>query len=261
MSSHQIRNILSNFEVKVWSIQNDAALPLPSMDDLSYNIAPYLERAGSQVADQLPSPRTLSVHTTFGLTPAHPKSRYIYVARNARDACVSYYHFCRDSVGGKEYKGASFDEFFEEFVRGDVPYGDYFDHVKDWWQHRNDPNVYFTTYEAMQSDPRKAVLDVARFISDEKNDFASRLLQDDEKILNGIVKNTSFTHMKKSIPVVIKRATDDSCGDSLLDAGVKVDFFRKGIVGDWVNYFSEHQVSRLNERQAGKFSGSGIEGL
>ena len=231
------------------------------MDDLSYNIAPYLERAGSQVADHLPSPRTLSVHTTFRLTPAHPKARYIYVARNARDACVSYYHFCRDSVGGNEYRNASFDEFFEEFVRGEVPYGDFFDHVRDWSQRRNDANVFFTTYERMQSDPRQTVLDVARFISDQEKDFVTLLLRDDEKILNDIVENTSFGHMKKSIPVVIKRATDESCGDSLLDTGVKVDFFRKGVVGDWVNYFNQHQVARLDERQADKFSGSGIEEL
>jgi hypothetical protein len=164
-------------------------------------------------------------------------------------------------VGGNEYRDATFGEFFEEFVRGDVPYGDYFDHVNDWWLHRNDQNVYFTTYEAMQSDPHKSVLEVAKFISDEAHDYVPTLLQDNQRILNLIVKNTSFGQMKENIPVVIKRATDVSCGDSMLDAGVKVDFFRKGIVGDWVNYFNQQQVDRLNQRQAEKFSGSGIAEL
>lgn len=245
----------------VWSIQNHGQLPLPSMDDLSYNIAPYLERAGSQVANDLPAPRTLSVHTTLQLTAAHPKARYIYVARNPRDACVSYYHFCRDSLGGNQYRDATFDEFFEEFVRGDVPYGDFFDHVRDWWDRRADHNVLFTTYEALQADARGVILQVARFISDQENDYETILLQNEEYILNKVIENTSFGQMKRNIPVVIKRATDESCGDTTLDAGVKVDFFRKGIVGDWINYFSQEQTERLKERQAEKVSGSGLEEL
>ena len=242
----------------VWSIQNQGALPLPSMDALSYELAPYLERAGSRVANSLPSPRTLSVHTTHRLTPFHPKSRYIYVARDVRDACVSYYHFCRDSLGGKAYQDATFDEFFEEFVEGAVPYGDFFEHVRDWWVQRTQANVLFTTYEAMHADPRKVVLQVARFISDDEHDYESTLLADGELLLRKVLQNTSFGQMKSSIPVVIKRATQDSCGDSLLDAGVKVDFFRKGIVGDWINYLSEEQVRRLEQRGIEKEAGTGF---
>lgn len=245
----------------VWSIQNEGKLPLPSMNDLSYNIAPYLERAGSQVADHLPSPRTLSVHTTLALTASHPEAKYIYVARDPRDACVSYYHFCRDSLGGNQYRNATFDQFFEEFVRGEVPYGDFFDHVREWWDHRSHPNVFFTTYEAMQRDARQVILQVARFISDQKNDYEAQLLKHDETVLKKVMDNTSFGKMKKNIPVVIKRATDESCGDATLDTGVKVDFFRKGIVGDWVNYFSQEQILRLKERQTEKVSGSGLEEL
>lgn len=245
----------------VWSIQNEGKLPLPSMDDLSYNIAPYLERAGSQVADHLSSPRTLSVHTTLGLTASHPEAKYIYVARDPRDACVSYYHFCRDSLGGNQYRNATFNQFFEEFVRGDVPYGDFFDHVREWWDRRSQPNVFFTTYEAMQQDARQIILQVARFLSGKTRDYEALLLQDDERVLRKVLTNTSFGQMKINIPVVIKRAIDESCGDSSIDTGVKVDFFRKGVVGDWVNYFSEEQILRLKERQTEKVSGSGLEEL
>ena len=155
----------------------------------------------------------------------------------------------------------SFPQFFEEFIRGEVPYGDFFDHVKDWWVQRFDSNVFFTTYEELQDNPREVVLQVARFISDKENDYVKLLMQDDEKILNSVLVNTSFSEMKSKIPVVIKRATDASCGDSLLDTGVKVDFFRKGIVGDWINYLNEDQIRRLDERTIEKVSGSGLEDL
>jgi len=231
------------------------------MDALSYEIAPYLERAGTRVADSLASPRTLNVHTTFELTAQHLQAKYIYVARDPRDACVSYFHFIKDGIGGQEWiDDGSFDQFFEEFLQGDLPYGDYFDHIKGFWLHRHDSNVLFLTYEEMQRDPRKCILSVAKFISDNQNDY-EKMLTLEPNLLDKILENTSFSNMKKEIPVVIKRATNNSCGDSKLDEGVKVDFFRKGIVGDWVNYFSSEQEMALNQRMMDKVSGTGIENL
>lgn len=246
----------------VWSIQNQGGTPLPSMDALSYDIAPYLERAGSKVADTLASPRTLNVHTTWQLTAKHEEAKYIYVARDPRDACVSYYHFVKDGIGGKEWmKDGDFNQFFEEFVNGDIPYGDYFDHVRHFWNERKRGNVLFLTYEDMKKDARKCIMDVARFISDDENDYEKILTENDNEVLEKVVLNTSFANMKKEIPVVIKRATTDSCGDKLLDEGVKVDFFRKGVIGDFVNYFSSDQITRLRERMMERVSGTGIEHL
>lgn len=245
----------------VWSIQNRGKTPLPSMDDLSYNIAPYLERSGTKDADKLPSPRTLNVHTTWQLTAKHPKAKYIYVARDPRDMAVSYYHFVKDGIGGQDWiVDGTFDQFLHELIEGDIPYGDYFDHVKGFWEHRHDPNVMFLTYEGMQSNAKQCILDVANFISDEDHDY-SGMLSKDPDMLDKILKNTSFANMKKEIPVVIKRATNDSCGDSLLDQGVKVDFFRKGVVGDFINYFSATQVKALQDKMMQKVSGTGIQDL
>ncbi|GIY29664.1 hypothetical protein CEXT_556511, partial [Caerostris extrusa] len=33
-----------------------------------------------------------------------------------------------------------FNDFFECFIEGDMPYGDYLDHLLDWYPHRKDPN-------------------------------------------------------------------------------------------------------------------------
>ena len=244
----------------VWSIQNLGDGNLPSMEQLSYKIAPYLERAGSEVADRLPSPRTLNVHTPFEFTPRHPKARYIYVARNPRDTCVSYYHFIKDGVGGTGCLDITFDEFFENFLKGEVPYGDYFDHVNKWWDRREDPNVLFLTYEHLMEAPQEEIIRVASFLSDGEKDYASLLMANDGQILKKIVESTSFKRMKE-MPVVIKSASSFSCGDPLLDAGVRVNFFRKGVVGDWVNYFSQDQIQRLEQAMYQKFTGRDIQNL
>ncbi|KAL1471284.1 hypothetical protein MTO96_023739 [Rhipicephalus appendiculatus] len=49
----------------------------------------------------------------------------------------------------------TFDEFFEDFMDGYVPFGHYFEHVLSWYARRNDPNVFFFYYENFKSDPKK----------------------------------------------------------------------------------------------------------
>lgn len=243
----------------VWSIQNSGKLPLPTMEEL-YKEAPYLERTGRRAAEGLPSPRHLSVHTPFSHTPIDPRARYIYVARNPRDTCVSYFHFTKEGIGGSNYQDATFDQYFLSFIQGHVPYGDFFDHVKGWWDHRHDPNVLFLTYEDMMADPENAILQVASFISTETFDYKKLLTENENEMLKKITRNTTFD-MMKDMKVVIKAASTSSCGDPLLDSGVKVNFFRKGIVGDWINYFSLQQLDQLNRKMMEKVAGSGIEDL
>src|SRR5262249_39679579 len=74
--------------------------------------------------------------------------KYIYVARNGRDVAVSNYHLHRAYF---PYEG-TFAEFFDRFMRGDIRYGPWFEHVAGWWAHRNDPNVLFLTYEELTRD-------------------------------------------------------------------------------------------------------------
>lgn len=38
-----------------------------------------------------------------------------------------------------------------------------------------------------------------------------------------------------------------------------VPFFRKGIVGDWRNHFTEEQLSRFDSEYAKRMAGSGLE--
>ncbi|XP_076333462.1 sulfotransferase ssu-1-like [Tachypleus tridentatus] len=73
----------------VWEIINEGA-PLPSFDDMNMKYTPFLELTGGEVAETMKPPRLLKVHLPYHLTPHHPDAKYILVARNPFDCCVSF---------------------------------------------------------------------------------------------------------------------------------------------------------------------------
>ena len=69
-----------------------------------------------------------------GRDPANSTGKYIYIARNPKDVAVSfYYHTKRHS----EYNfTGDWDCYFELFIKGEVEFGLWFDHVLSWWEHK-----------------------------------------------------------------------------------------------------------------------------
>ncbi|GBM69854.1 Sulfotransferase 1C2 [Araneus ventricosus] len=99
-----------------------------------FSAAPFLEVSGAKAAETMPRPGALKVHLPFHLTPWSDKAKYIYVTRNPKDCCVSYYHHMKN-IPGHGFNG-TFDQFFELFVSGKIDYEDYFDHLMGWYEHR-----------------------------------------------------------------------------------------------------------------------------
>lgn len=144
---------------------------------------------------------------------------------------------------------------------------------------RNDPNVLFITYEEIKENPEKAILKMASFI-DEKL-YAEPLRNDPQKLQN-VVKYSSFDYMKKSVNQgmddMFKMSKEDIMKSDLPDSMKKmfsnmppppqgnekpknINFVRKGIIGDWRNYFSEDQTRRLDEKFAERTKGTEIPHL
>ena len=76
-------------------------------------------------------------------------AKVVYVCRNPKDTCVSYFHFMTkvfDHV--YQYKG-TFDQYIDLFMNGGLEYGNYFDHLKSAWKCRKHPNMKFIWYEDM----------------------------------------------------------------------------------------------------------------
>ncbi|KAG1651021.1 Sulfotransferase 1C2 [Nymphon striatum] len=74
--------------------------------------------AGKEGIKQLPKPRWVKTHLPFDLAPYNNETKYICVARNPFDCCVSFY-FHQHGLNIYDYNG-TFDEFFEIFINGQV---------------------------------------------------------------------------------------------------------------------------------------------
>jgi hypothetical protein len=196
---------------------------------------PYLEYEypGLQEIAKLPSPRLIKSHMPYSSLPADihtGKAKVLYIARNAKDVCVSYYYFAR-MLSVFSYQG-SFIDFFNQFTSGQVFYGPYWVHVGEFWDHRKDNNIHFIQYEELHMDPEKVIRQVAEFLG--------RTLTDQQ--VADIVSQSSFKSMKDN-PTV-----NYSWWDSLgLRRKEESEFLRKGVVGDWKNHFTAEMERRIHE--------------
>lgn len=249
----------------VWEIINKG-LPPPPPYILMFKEIPFLEFTGIQPVLKMNPPRVLKTHLPYHLNPYNPSSKYIYVYRNPWDCCVSYYFHERDME--PNYESLKFDNYFECFLKGELPWGDYFDHFLSWYDHKDDTNVLYLRFEDMKKDHEGTVLQIARFLG---NKYIA-MLEDDRDLLDRIVHYTSFKYMKENLPIY--SPTDQKSFENL-DPGQlaealsspdadpektkKVEFFRKGKVGDWRNYFSEEQKSRFRSRIVEKLKGTMVE--
>lgn len=221
---------------------------------------PFLEMVGAEAAETMKRPGAVKVHLPFHLTPWSPESKYIFVARNPKDCCVSFYHHT-ENIAGYNFQGGSFDDFFELFIEGLVDFGDYFDTVMSWYEHRHDPNVLFITYEELKKDTVAGVLKIAEFMGPQYKE----ILEKDEKILRDVIYHSSFAFMKEhlnkhlaelqKLPKEMIRNNPDLPPSMRTLFGAEKDVFkkddvtfvRKGIVGDWKNHFSPEQSARLEK--------------
>ncbi|GIX71489.1 sulfotransferase 1C2 [Caerostris extrusa] len=196
------------------------------------------------------------------------------------DCLVSFYHHTKNIVGYK-FKNGKFDDYFELFMEGKVDFGDYYDCLLSWYVHRNDPNVLFITYEQLKKDTRTYVMKIAEFMGQKYKD----MLENDEQLLNDVIKYSSFNFMKETLnrdvaelaalpkdtilnhPDIPQGMKDllvgkDEDGPGFFDSDPNsITFVRKGIVGDWRNYLSPEQNQRMDERFRERTKGTDIPEL
>jgi hypothetical protein len=151
-------------------------------------------------------------------------------------------------MSGRERDQASFDTFFEEFINGNVFYGDYFEHLKAIWQCKDNINVFLTSYEEMKHDLRVVIRRLAQFLNIELN----------ENLLERVITYSSFDYMKEhfhkaySTQARIALADESSTlarpiSKGNLEKFDKFELVRKGIVGNWSAVMSEEQSQHLDK--------------
>jgi len=171
-------------------------------------------------ADQLKSPRIIKTHLPISMLP--PKiletSKVLYVSRNVKDACVSYFYM--DKL--MKHHGLKQDYDFEDyamkvFMKGKPIHGSYWEHLNDGWKYRNHKNFKLAWYEDMIDDLPKVIGEIADFVG----------YKISKEQTNKLTEYLDIDNFRKRTNAMTTK------------------FFRKGKVGDWMNHFKDE--SKLAE--------------
>nr|XP_016851556.1 PREDICTED: sulfotransferase family cytosolic 2B member 1 isoform X1 [Anolis carolinensis] len=193
----------------------------------NWDRGPWFETVlGYRIAQTNKSPRIISSHLPvqlFAKSFSKSKAKIIYTVRNPKDVLVSLYHFASMF---RPYKDpGTLDQFLDVFLKGDVPFGSWFDHVKGWMNLKDKENIFFITYEELQEDLRGSVARICQFLGKDLDDAA----------IDSVVANASFEAMKSN------KMSNFSLSPRFLMNQKKSAFLRKGISGDWKNHLTPVQ--------------------
>ena len=136
-------------------------------------------------------------------------------------------------IGYKE----DFDDFFDRFIKGTVPYGPFWEHyinVLEWNQnHSIDNQILIIYFEDLKNDFVNQINKICEFIEKPK-------LSDED--INALKFHSSFDQMKNNPSVNYKHWDDLGFRDKN-----EAEFMRRGQIGDWKYYFNEEQ-NRIIEK-------------
>uniref|UniRef100_A0A8C6X987 Sulfotransferase n=1 Tax=Naja naja TaxID=35670 RepID=A0A8C6X987_NAJNA len=199
--------------------------------------------SGLEMAEAMPSPRTLKSHLPVHLLPPsfwEQNCKVIYIARNIKDTIVSYFHFHRMNQHMPE--PGNWDQFLENFLAGKIAWGSWFDHVQDWWKAKDHHPILYLFYEDIKEDPAREIKKVAHFLSFELPD----------PLLKEIIEHTKFETMKNN-PMA-----NYTTRPAFVMNQAMSPFMRKGIVGNWKEHLTVAQNERIDEISSQLLAGSGL---
>ncbi|KAM8711743.1 hypothetical protein ACLKA7_012280 [Drosophila subpalustris] len=173
----------------VWLLMNDCDFEAALAKDLEFDFMAHGdEKTALKRVEELPSPRLIKSHLPLALLPAQlwqKKAKVVYVFRDPKDAWVSaYYH---SVTAGFSY-GKSLHQFMDETLEKQAPKRDPILHAVEFYQIRDEPWTYYTSFEQMKRNLRGVVDDLCKFLNKSLTD------QQIERLL----KHLSFEEMKKN---------------------------------------------------------------
>ncbi|XP_024408429.3 sulfotransferase 6B1 [Desmodus rotundus] len=174
---------------------------------------------------QFPSPRILATHLHYDKLPVSiikNKVKMLVIFRNPKDTAVSFFHFHNDVPDIPSY--GSWDEFFRQFMKGQVSWGSYFDFAINWNKHLDDEHVKFILYEDLKENLAAGIKQIAEF-------FGFSLTGEQ---IQTVSAQSTFQAMRAKC-----QETHGAVGPFL---------FRKGEVGDWKHLFNETQNQEMDEK-------------
>ncbi|KAJ0503450.1 putative quercetin-3-sulfate 4'-sulfotransferase [Helianthus annuus] len=187
----------------------------------------------------------LATHLPYTLLPKSVISsncRIVYVCRNPKDVFISFWHFVNKLLSDDMSPEMKLEDAFELFSKGVSPNGSCWDHVIGYRKasiERPD-KVLFLSYEEMKKDPKSEVKKLATFLG--------YPFEEGDGEIEEIIKLCSFKKLRE-----VSKANKDGHKAIPNDA-----FFRKGEVGDSVNYLTPEMIEVLDKITLEKFNGLDI---
>jgi len=203
--------------------------------------------------------RVLKSHLPIDGLPLYDDISYIHLARDGRDACMSYHNHClsyttgmlelldrsgrEDETIGRPYPRAPSDprEFFRDWIAGGMESGyarclaelDFFAFQHSWWQERQRPNVLMVHYNDLKADLAGEVGRVADFL---RVDCRGTLLAQ-------IAEAAGFEAMRRDGAILFPNAGD------IWEGGADSYLFR-GSNNRWRDVLTQEDIA-LYEAKAG----------
>ncbi|KAF7695074.1 hypothetical protein HF521_006797 [Silurus meridionalis] len=215
-----------------------------------YLRVPFLEavipslRTGVELANNLPTtPRLIKTHLPVQLVPKsfwEQNCRVIYVARNAKDNAVSYFHF--DRMNHAEPDPGDWSNFLQMFMDGKNVFGPWYDHVRGYWKKKQTySNLHYMFFEDMVENTDREVENLCSFLG----------LTTSSEERERITKNVHFDAMKQN------RMTNYST-IPVMNFSVS-PFMRKGKVGDWKKHFTVAENEKFDKHYEEKMKNTTLK--
>ncbi|XP_030551764.2 cytosolic sulfotransferase 5-like [Rhodamnia argentea] len=226
----------------------------PLLTQHPHNLVPflevklYLEQEKPDLTSFAP-PRLFATHLPYSLLPQsvrNSKCKLVYLCRNPKDSFISLWHFVNKLM--PEEKGRTpLPDCLDKFCRGLSTFGPFWEHVLGYHKVRSEmpEEVLFLTYEEMKEEPRVHVRRLADFVG---CPFSDEELRDGT--VERILTMCSFDNLS---------ALEVNKSGKLSTGPEKKSFFRRGQVGDWVNYLSAEMADRFDQAMEEKLHGSGLK--
>ncbi|KAL8240771.1 hypothetical protein R6Q59_014126 [Mikania micrantha] len=227
-------------------------LLLPLLTKFAHECVPLLENSHvvehENIRKNLSLP-LISTHLPYASLPESVISsncKIVYIYRNIKDVIVSQYHFGREALK-LSMEDAPFEEAFNDFCKGVSGYGPYWDHVLGYWKAslERPEKILLLKYEDLKSEPKSNVKRLADFIG-------SPFSVDEEKagVVDNIIKFCGFENMSK-----LEVNKTGKINGSLFENRF---YYRKGKVGDWMNYFTNEMKEKIDKLTDEKFDGTSL---
>ncbi|XP_034944435.1 luciferin sulfotransferase-like [Chelonus insularis] len=190
----------------------------------------FFSQFGNSVenVEKMARPRYIKSHLPWQLLPQQiheKKPKVIYVTRNPKDTCVSFYHYCKlmhDMEG-------TFSDFAELFLNNSAPMGPLWKHAMEFWKRRKEEKILFLTYEEMKTNQIGVIKKTA--------DFMGKKCSDEQA--NELANHLEFSKMAANPAINLESILSSNGADN--------KFIRKGEIGDWKNYMDEKLSKKFDE--------------